>query len=165
MVRGLQVCDATPAPAIESIMTDHCIVSMVANTRPRNSLETCRSSCDILSTQLTATAAREIARNSSASLEIAHLAEDHIGAAVDHVADADGALVSFERNALAEPVRERSANEQANAGRSPQITDARRPAIENQLAEQAEQDLRRAASGRPSHRHQRDPRISGDERM
>ncbi len=67
MVRGLQDCDATPAPAIESIITDHCIVSMVANTRPRNSLETCRSSCDMLSTELTATAARESARKSSAS--------------------------------------------------------------------------------------------------
>ena len=67
MVRGLQVCDATPAPAMESIIVDHCIVSMVAKTRPRNSSETCRSSCDMLSTELTATAAREIPRNSSAN--------------------------------------------------------------------------------------------------
>src|ERR1700722_8291400 len=64
--RGLQVWDATPAPAIESIMVDHCIVSMVAKTRPRNSFDTCRSSCDILSTELTAMADRESARNNKA---------------------------------------------------------------------------------------------------
>ena len=67
MVRGLHFWDATPAPAIESIIVDHDSVSMVANTRPRNSSETCRSSCDMFSTELTAMAAREIARNSSAS--------------------------------------------------------------------------------------------------
>src|SRR6202034_245913 len=66
MVRGLQLWDATPAPAIESIIVDQDIVSMVANTRPRNSSETCRRSCDMLSTELTAMAEREIARNSSA---------------------------------------------------------------------------------------------------
>src|SRR3984885_14331591 len=64
--RGLQVWDATPAPAIESIIVDHCIVSMVAKTRPRNSLETCRSNCDMFSTELTAMADRESARNNNA---------------------------------------------------------------------------------------------------
>ena len=66
IVRGLQVWEAIPAPAIESIIVDHCIVSMVANTRPRNSFDTCRRSCDMFSTELTAMAEREIARNSSA---------------------------------------------------------------------------------------------------
>ena len=67
IVRGLHVWDATPAPTIESIIIDHDNVSMVANTRPRNSSETCRNSCDMLSTELTAMAARDIARNTSAS--------------------------------------------------------------------------------------------------
>ncbi len=90
-------------------------------------------------------------------LEIAHLAEDDVGAAMDHVADADGAFVSAERNPFAEPMRECAASEQSDAGRGPQIADARGSAIEHQLAKKAEQDLRRAASRSPSHPDQCDP--------
>src|SRR5260370_32117896 len=37
MRRGLWYCEAMPAADIETIITDHCIDSMGANTRPRYS--------------------------------------------------------------------------------------------------------------------------------
>src|ERR1051326_5237652 len=67
MVRASQYSYATPAAAIETIITDHWHDSIVENTRPRNSLGTIRSSCDMFRTELTPTPARESAMNSSAS--------------------------------------------------------------------------------------------------
>ena len=63
MVRGLQTCDETPAPNIDSIIIAQVMVSMVANTRPRNSSGTCRSNWEVLRTELMAMAARDNARN------------------------------------------------------------------------------------------------------
>src|SRR5712692_1618140 len=37
MRRGLWYCEAMPAADIETIITDHCMDSIVANTRPRYS--------------------------------------------------------------------------------------------------------------------------------
>src|SRR5882762_9884216 len=70
IVRGLQLRDATPAPNIESIIIDHVSVSIVAKTRPRNASETWRSNCPVLSTELTAIAARDIPRNKMASAKL-----------------------------------------------------------------------------------------------
>ena len=64
---GLQCCDAIPAPIIDSSIIDQDIVSMVANTRPRNSSGTCLSSCETLSTELTAIAERDTAKKIAAS--------------------------------------------------------------------------------------------------
>src|SRR5580704_8716062 len=47
IVRGLHEVEAIPAPIIDSIIIDQFIVSMVANTRPRNSSGMCCSSCDM----------------------------------------------------------------------------------------------------------------------
>src|ERR1022692_2459129 len=70
IMRGLHLWDASPAPSIESIIIDHDNVSMVANTRPRNSSETRRSNCEVFSTELTAIAARDIAINTTASAKL-----------------------------------------------------------------------------------------------
>jgi hypothetical protein len=67
IARGLQCCDAIPAPIIDNIIIDHDIVSMVANTRPRNSSDTCRSNWETFSTELTAIADLDIARKIAAS--------------------------------------------------------------------------------------------------
>ncbi len=66
IVRGFQYSDAIPASSIDTIITDHCMDSMVANTRPRNPSGTMRSNCYMLSTELTPTPARESAMNTSA---------------------------------------------------------------------------------------------------
>src|SRR5438034_8065383 len=66
MVRGSHRCDAIPASIIEIIMVDQIIDSMVAKTRPRYSSDTCLRSCETFSTELTATAARDAAMNTSA---------------------------------------------------------------------------------------------------
>src|SRR5579863_1162284 len=70
IMRGLHFWDASPAPSIESIIIDQDIVSMVANTRPRNSSGTRRSSCEVFNTELTAMAARDRPRNTVASAKL-----------------------------------------------------------------------------------------------
>ena len=96
ITRGLQYCEAIPAASIESIMVDQIIDSMVAKTRPRNSFATCRRRYEKFSTELTATAEREIAMKNSAESERAHLAEHDISGSMNDVADHDGALISVE---------------------------------------------------------------------
>src|ERR1700722_12838369 len=59
ITRGLTCVDANPATAIESIIVIQFQLSMVANTRPRNSSETWRSCWVTFNTLLTATAARD----------------------------------------------------------------------------------------------------------
>src|SRR5258708_17468171 len=71
IMRGLHVLDASPAPSIETIIMDHVMVSIVAKTRPRNSSETWRNNCNVLSTELTAIAARDKPRNKMASPKLA----------------------------------------------------------------------------------------------
>ena len=78
MVRGLHVLRTRFRRPHREHHHGPCIVSMVANTRPRNSFGTCRSSCHMFSTELTATAARDSAMNTSAQREAAHLAEQNI---------------------------------------------------------------------------------------
>ena len=87
MVRGSQYCEAMPASIIEIIMTDQVVDSMVANTRPRNSSGTCRSSCDMFSTELNADARARERDEHQRPAEAAHLAEQDVRAAVHHVAD------------------------------------------------------------------------------
>ncbi len=70
MIRGFQYSDAIPAAIIESIITDHCSDSFVANTRPRNSSGTVRSSCHMFSTELMPTPARERQMNTSAQAKL-----------------------------------------------------------------------------------------------
>ena len=67
-----------PASIIEIIIVDQTIDSMVEKTRPRNSLDTCRSNCDMFSTELTATAARDRRDEEQRQAEIPHLAEDDV---------------------------------------------------------------------------------------
>ncbi len=66
MTRGLTWSDTIPATPIDIIIVSHVHVSIVANTRPRNSSETWRRSWEKFSTELTATAARETAIQTSA---------------------------------------------------------------------------------------------------
>src|SRR6185312_7561805 len=66
IVRGEYAVEAAPAPIIEIIIIDHCSDSSVANTRPRYRSSTCRSSCEKLSTELTAIAARDSVMNTQA---------------------------------------------------------------------------------------------------
>ena len=63
-------------------------------------------------------------------------------------------------------VRQRAAAQQPDAGAAPDDADARRAAVEHDLAEDAEQNLRRAAARGPADVDQQQiPRISGTERM
>src|SRR5689334_12760662 len=70
IVRGFQYSEAIPAAIIESIITDHWHDSIVEKTRPRNSFGTMRSSCDMLSTELTPTPARESPIKKSAQAKL-----------------------------------------------------------------------------------------------
>ena len=83
-----------PASIIETIMVDqvHAIPWWKRRVRGIRS-DTCRSSCDKFSTELTATAARERPMKNSAQPKVSHLAEDDVRAAVHDIADHDGALV------------------------------------------------------------------------
>ena len=94
---------------------------MVANTRPRNSLGTMRKSCDMLSTELIPTPARESAMKSQRRVEVAHLAEEHVSSAVHHVADHDGALVIPEAEPAADAVGRRPADSRPTPAQ-PQMT-------------------------------------------
>src|SRR5581483_10283790 len=89
-------------------------------------------------------------------IEVSHLAEDDVRAAMDDVADRDGALVTSEADSLAQPIGEAAADEEADAGRSPDDADALGAAVEDDLAEDAEQNLRRAAAGGPADTDQAD---------
>jgi hypothetical protein len=60
------------------------------------------------------------------------------------------ALVSGEAEGAAQVVPERAADHQADPGAAPDDPDARRPSLEHELAEDAEQDLRRASARRPA---------------
>src|SRR5579862_1180001 len=59
IVRGFHDCEAMPASIMDIIITDHCIDSLVAKTRPRKESETWRSNWDIFNMELTPTAARD----------------------------------------------------------------------------------------------------------
>ena len=67
IVRGSQYCDATPAAAIDSIITDHWMESMVVSTLPRNPSGTIRNNCHMFKTELTPTPARESAMKNKAN--------------------------------------------------------------------------------------------------
>ena len=70
MVLGSQYCEAIPAAIIDIIITDHCVDSMVANTRPRNPSGTTRSNCHMFIVELTPTADRDNPMNTSAQAKI-----------------------------------------------------------------------------------------------
>ena len=55
---------------METIIVAQVHVSMVEKTRPRKSFDTWRRSCDVLRTELTATAARESAMKISAPANV-----------------------------------------------------------------------------------------------
>ena len=55
---------------MDTIIVAQVQVSMVEKTRPRKSFETCRRSCDVFSTELMATAARESAIKTSAPTNV-----------------------------------------------------------------------------------------------
>src|SRR5947209_8454704 len=59
MVLGEKYCDATPAAAIETIMTLQRSDSMVEKTRPRYSSGVCRRSWELLRTLVTAMPTRD----------------------------------------------------------------------------------------------------------
>ena len=69
---------------------------MVEKTRPRNSFGTWRRSCEVFSTELTATAPRERPMKNSAHAERGAWLNRTYDAAVNHVADRDSALVGLE---------------------------------------------------------------------
>ena len=66
IVLGLTAATRSPPRSSTASSSPTCSDSMVENTRPRNSSATCRSSCDMFSTELTATAARESPMKTSA---------------------------------------------------------------------------------------------------
>ena len=101
-------------------------------------------------------AARESRMKTQAQREGRHLAEEYVRAAVDEIGDRDGPFVLRERDALAHPVRNCAADEQADAGESPDDSDAQRPGVEDFFAKEAEQDLGRAASAGPPDAQHRD---------
>ena len=130
IMRGLQVSDATPAPAIETIIVDHGHGFHGRKHAAAKFVRHVPQQLRHIEHRADRDGRARDREKQQRHLEIAHLAEDDVRAAVDDVADADGALVIAKRNPLAEPVRERSADQQSDAGRSPQIADACRPAIE-----------------------------------
>ena len=93
---------------------------------------TMRSSCDMFSTELTPTPARDSAMKTSAQRKLPHLAEQDVRPAVHHVADDDGALVVAEAQAAAQGVGQRAAAQQADAGESPDHAEAGRAAVEHE---------------------------------
>src|SRR5450432_2302075 len=68
MVRGLANCDAMPAAAIDTIITDQRSDSSVEKTRPRNWSGVWRSSWLLLSTLVTAMPTRENIMQTSAAV-------------------------------------------------------------------------------------------------
>src|ERR1700676_2221035 len=72
------------------------------------------------------------------------------------IANDPGALVPVEAEASAQPVADRAADYQPDAGASPDITDALGAALEDQLSEQAEENLGRASTAGPTDADQRD---------
>src|SRR5207253_1448416 len=77
--------------------------------------------------------------------EVPHLAEHDVGRPVHYVADNHAALIRGEAERAAEVMSQRAADHQADAGAYPDIADPLGAAIEYQLSEQAEQNLRRCA--------------------
>ena len=69
---------------------------------------------------------------------------------MDEVADADGFFVSGETEALAEGVGEDAADDETQAGGTPDDADAGGSALENDFAEEGEEHLGGAASAGPS---------------
>ena len=125
IARGLQFETRSPLPSSTASWWTRTCVSLVANTRPRNSSGTCRSNCETFSTELTAMADARERQKKRRQPKIRHLAEHHVGAAVDHVTNATVRLVGSERKPLAQPVRERAARRAAQ--RPPPPTDIRCP--------------------------------------
>src|SRR5579862_1557753 len=95
-------------------------------------------------------------------MEIPHLAEQHVCSAVNYVAHHHRALIAIEAQMLAHPVPYNPADQQSDARATPDDADARRSTVKNDLAEQAEQDLRRATAGGPADADQGD---AEDQRM
>src|SRR5579864_9018074 len=72
-------------------------------------------------------------------VKILHLAEDDVSGAMQDIADGDGALIGAETDARAQPVGEGAAAQQPYSRAAPHFPDARRSAVEYDLAEEAEQ--------------------------
>src|SRR5579863_4025659 len=87
---------------------------------------------------------------------VLHLAEDDVSGAVQDVAYRDGALIRAEADAITQPVREPATHQQAHPGAAPYLANASGSAVEHDLTEKAEQDLRRSAAGGPAHADERD---------
>src|SRR5579862_1356961 len=84
------------------------------------------------------------------AVETAHLAEGDVRAAVNDIADDDGALIVLEAEPTAGGEGERPAAEEADACESPDEAQTVRAAVENHFSEDAEEDLSRAAARGPA---------------
>src|SRR5579871_4033167 len=93
--------------------------------------------------------------------ELRSLAEQYVRHAVNHVRDRDQALVRFKSDLASESICKQRAADQAETRTAPNDADARRAAMKNLLAKQAEEDLSRAATGGPSHGDQAYPEDQG----
>src|ERR1019366_423929 len=82
--------------------------------------------------------------------EAPHLAEQDVRGTVKEIADHDGTLVVLEAQARADLVGDGAADHQAEARAAPDSADAGGAAVEYHFAENAEQNLRRAAAGSPA---------------
>src|SRR5690242_3575923 len=67
-----------------------------------------------------------------------HLAEDYIRRTVQDVAEENRLLIGFEANALAQTIANVTADQQANAGCSPKLSQALSAAIEHEFTEESE---------------------------
>src|SRR4051794_32796245 len=80
---------------------------------------------------------------------------------MNDITDDDGNLVCLKIQRAAQPVANNAADNQSDTGAAPDISNSLGATIEYQLAEEAEQNLRRATAGRPSDAQQRDPEDQG----
>src|SRR6185437_7248921 len=78
-----------------------------------------------------------------------HLAEDDVGRAVDQVAHKNRSFVGGERNIFPHHMADRAADQQADSRKAPDGSNASGTAMENEIAEEAEENLRRSATARP----------------
>src|SRR5439155_4354901 len=81
--------------------------------------------------------------------KLLHLAEDNVRRAVHNITDNHAALISVKAERPPQPVPQGAAEHQSDAGASPNVPDPFSAAFEDQLAEQAEEDLGRAATRSP----------------
>src|ERR1039457_3114355 len=82
--------------------------------------------------------------------EALHLAEQDVRGTVQEITNHDGALVVLEAQARANLVSDGAADHQAEARAAPDGADTGGAAVEDHFAENAEQNLRRSAAGRPA---------------